>query len=145
MRSLKFQKSLSILLLLVLCFSVSKAGLLGDLGSLLSGSSENLTKKALERLQREAAYKIIENSLYDAGVKGAKHFVDAIRALIEEEEDWGKAVAAFYTGLDKSGSEEARNVLKTLYGIAITVRLTNEKVSKELISLIEYVNENYHF
>lgn len=144
MLKLKIQNFLVPILLMAICFTFSHASLLGDLGDILSGSSENLTQKALERLQREAAYKIIERSLYDAGVKGTKHFVHAIKALIEEE-DWGEAVAAFYTGLDKSGCEEARDILKTLYGIAIAVRLTNERVSKELISLIEYVNENYHF
>ncbi len=140
----KPSKILAVLSILGIFLSTANAGLLGDLGDLLSGSPEKLTQKALERVQREAAYKVLESGLYNAGVNGARHFVDAIRALVEDE-NWGKATAAFYAGLDKSGSEEARDVLKTIYTIALTVRLTNKHVSNELIGLIEYVNLNYHF
>jgi hypothetical protein len=129
--------------------AVSSASLLGDLGNIVGSSAGGnlggqIAQKALERLQREAVYKIFEAGLSEAGVKSAYHFTDAIRAVVEDK-DWGTATAAFYTGLDRNGTDGAREVIKTLYAIAITARLTNADVSNQVVSLIDYVNAHYRF
>lgn len=131
-------------LIALLSLSTVNAGLLGDLGRIVGGSTEQLTQRALARVQREAAYRVIEAGLEAAGVHGARNFVDAIR-IYNEDGNSGAAIAAIYTGLDNCGVEQAHDILKTLYGIAVAVRVTNAQVSDNVLGLIDYVNGHYHF
>jgi hypothetical protein len=121
-----------------------QAGLLGDLGRLVGGSGEDIGKAALERLQREAGYKVLRSILWNAGYNGADDYANAVKALVEYH-DWGAATAAFFAGLDTDGSEEARNVLRTMYAAAVTVRLTNASVANEVVTFVEYINARYSF
>jgi len=121
-----------------------QAGLLGELGKIVGGGTGSIAKVALERAQREVAYQVLRSFLQEKGCRGADDYVNAIRALVDRD-DWGEAAAAFYTGLDKDGTEGAREVLKVLYAAAIVVRLTDEHVANEIVSLINYVNRRYNF
>ncbi len=122
----------------------AQAGLLGDIGKIVGGSGADIGQRALERAQREVAYQVFRTVLRDNGCRGADDYANAVR-LIVESQDWGGATAAFYTGLDKDGTEGAREVLKVLYAAAITVRLTDEHVADEIVSFINYINRRYDF
>jgi hypothetical protein len=120
------------------------AGLLGDLGQIVGGSGGNIGQAALARVQREAAYQVLRGILRDNNCKGADDYVNCVKALVEYH-DRGAAYAAFLSGLDADGSDQARNILKILYGAAITIRLTNSEVADEVVSFVEYVNARYNF
>ena len=124
--------------------TTAQAGLLGDIGRVIDGSGGNISQVALERLQREAAYRILRGILRDNGCKGADDYVNCVKALVEYH-DRGAATAAFCAGLDRDGSDEARNILKVLYAAAVTVRITNANVGDEIISFVEYTNARYDF
>ena len=122
----------------------AQAGLLGNIGRAIDGSGGSIGQAALERLQREAAYRVLRGILRDNDCKGADDYVNCIKALVENH-DRGAATAAFYAGLERDGSDQARNILKVFYTAAITLRLTNSEVSNEVVSFIDYVNARYNF
>ena len=122
----------------------AQAGLLGDIGRAIDGSGGNIGQAALQRLQREAAYQVLRGILRDNDCKGADDYVNCIKALVEYH-DRGAATAAFYSGLERDGSDQARTILKVLYTAAVTVRLTNSDVADEVVSFVDYVNARYNF
>ena len=133
--------SLCMLLSILTIPSVGQAGLLDDLAGIVSGSGGDITGAALKRLQREAGYKALEAFMKSEGIGGARHFVRAIKAVVEYD-DYGEATAAFMAGLDASGAELS-DVIDLLYGAAIAVRLVDENVASEIISFIRYIRYNY--
>ncbi|HTW91855.1 MAG TPA: hypothetical protein VMH22_09115 [bacterium] len=122
----------------------AQAGLLGDLGQVIDGSGGNIGQATLHRLQREAAYQVLRGILRGNGCRGADDYVSCIRALVENH-DRGAATAAFLAGLERDGSDQARNILKVLYVAAVTIRLTNSEVADEVVSFVEYVNAREDF
>lgn len=122
---------------LVIGSQVCRGDFWTDLGSLLGGQAPDLEKVVLERLQREAGYQLLRHALREAEIGGADYFVDALKFWIEEE-DGGKALGAFLMGCEAS-DVEVQGMVKFYYKIAIIVRLSNPKVSREIQSFVDYL------
>lgn len=122
---------------LVMGVQVCRGGLLEDIGAVLSGQEPDVGKVVLERLQRGAGYQILRHALRDAELGGADYFVDALKYWIEEN-NGGKALGAFLKGCEAS-DVEAKGMVKFYYTIALSVRLTSPKISRELQSFIDYL------
>lgn len=112
---------------------------LSSLGAIAGRGGTSWTDAAMKAARKEACLVTLKSALDAAKIKGSRHFVDAVRAWLNNEP--GTASAAWQLGLSESGAQP-KQVADVMYGAAVTIRLTSPEVSQELCGFISYMNAN---